>query len=289
MHPDNSFYGHDVVLRQYAGLDPSARLGVHVQHGWQLGTGLNDVPRLVPWIDKLVWNTRNELACRREGIDRSTAVGAPFVYLARCRRAHRRSSRSGTIFFPFHSWERWHVDAQHEELALAILDREQGPVTVCLYDREFRMPWVREVYESAGFRVVTNGPRDGNPAFLSRLFDALDGHARVASNRVTTAAFCGAHLGLDVEVYGPAFRLDRPDDPGEIFRTSDLLHAVAHGGLSGSDAQLLGDQELGADHIRSPDELRELLRLDIGAGTFRRLRFLSEHHIRRAWVNRPWG
>src|SRR5207253_10449276 len=137
--------------------------------------------------------------------------------------------------------------------------RETGPVTVCLYGREYAQAAVRRVYEGAGFRVICHGYRD-DPHFTRRQHDELLNHDRVVANRVATALWHGALLGLEAEVYGPVFSILGAEEAEAWDRMQrDRWPELFDGGLPGEKAMELARDELGAGLVRAPDELREVL------------------------------
>jgi hypothetical protein len=173
--------------------------------------------------------------------------------------------REGTIWYPFHGWEGQHVLGDHDGLMAEIRRTETGPVTVCLYWQEYRDKHVRQRYERAGFRVICHGYRGGwwkdlDPGFLYRQLAELRKHARVASNRLCSAVFYGALAGCEPAVYGDPMQLEREKSAfggqPRILREWAGLHG-AH--VDPEAAHRLAIDELGADRLLSPAELRRLL------------------------------
>jgi hypothetical protein len=264
-HPDNLFYGHGEVLRAAAGIEDTERpLWGHLQHGWQLGTGLNDRRRLVPWLPKLVWNETNRLLATSDGIARVEAIGAPFLYLDRMHAVDEvPSAPTGvlpTIAYPFHGWERAGTTGSHDRLAHELRSNEGGSITVCLYWMEHDQPAIRRAYESVGHRVVCNGRRE-DPGFLLRQREELARNRRVVTNRPCSALWYGMWMGLEAEILGGPARLegDRTGGLEAIHRRRwpDLFR----GTVGATKGRGLAAAELGAAHIREPDDLAALLRL----------------------------
>lgn len=287
MHPDNDFYGHRSVLLEYAGLVAGERVFAHIQHGWHHGTGISVGPRLVPWLPKLLWSSRNERECARLGIEHGRAIGAPFVYAATSEQSGT-ASPAGTIFYPFHGWARATAVGSHDDLVDEIAEREPGPVTICLYHLEAGNERIRRPYEEKGFRITSHGDRDGNPRFLHDQITELRRHRRVATNRVSTALFYGAHLGLEPAVYGPWFAL-RGEDRSVETEHRRLLPELFDESASLADVRAVADRELGADLRLSPAELKRALGVDGGRlwREQRRARVQASFQIRRLWANRP--
>ncbi len=287
-HPDNAFYGHNRLLAEYAGFGASPPpIRGHIQHGWSEANGLSLKPRLVSWLPKLVWNDVNRKAAHEAGIDPIEVIGAPFCYYDRISALAPPGPRS-TIYYPFHGWERDDILGSHHELVAAIADHEDGPVTVCLYWREFDQPAVRQVYMDAGFRVVCHGYR-GDPHFTIRQREELLRHDRIASNRAATAIWYGGYLGRAMEVYGPLFSIVGADEAARYDRYQrSRWPELFGGGMEAEASRELAAYELGDGFVLEPGELKELL-----GWTPRALRRAplvkaashAEHHARRIGYN----
>lgn len=285
-HPDNLFYGHSRALSEYAGEGPNPPvIWGHIQHGWAPGHGLALKPRLVGWLPKLVYSEANAAAARAAGIGPVVPIGAPFCYLAAQEDRARPAPPRSTIAYPFHGWERDDVRGSHRELARSLAEREQGPVTVCLYWREYDQPDVRRIYEDAGFRVVTHGYREDS-LFLRRLHDELLQHDRLVTNRVATALWYGGLLGREIEVYGPVFSIISPEEASSF----DAMQRgrwpeLFSGPMDPVKARALAASELGAANVRVPQELREVLGWTgrkRRVGSLARAAVHTEHQVRRA-------
>jgi hypothetical protein len=268
MYPTNHFYGHNIVLGAYADCLPGPPpIVAHLQHGWNPWTGFGrrylnagDPRRLMPGLPKLVWTRHNVAECEARGL-RADAVGAPFVYLtAMLQPSGQGQSRAqdGTIVYPYHS----HVHrAPRDEKGYVdeVRDREGPGATVCLYWREHEESEIRQLYERAGFRVIFHGLR-GDPLFLFRQHQELRAHARVVTNRASSALWYGGYLGLEMEIYGPVFASGTVEE-GEQFaqlqaeRWPDLLA----GPVGGVEGHRQAAHELGASERRDPAVLRRLL------------------------------
>jgi hypothetical protein len=267
VHPANHLYGHGTILREAAGVHELRPIRGYVQHGWAVGSGLDAPYRLVRWLPNLVWSAENLEAARHAGLRHVEAVGAPFCYLADSDAVERGTNRPaparGAIVYPHHGWRRAGVQGDHQAMIDAIAARESGDVTVCLYWREFEDEVVRRHYEHAGFRVISHGGAE-DPRFLVRLRDELLNHRRAVTNRIGTAIWYAAYLGLNVEVYGPLFVVQETAAEADSFDRLQRARwpAIFTGELEGADARALGADQLGAEYVRSPTELRRLLGLE---------------------------
>lgn len=271
MDHTNHWYGHAHILAEYCGLDPKSPPPVRgvIQHGWTFVHGLgyghiNDAS-----FTKLVWS---DVARRRGqiiGWRDYAVIGSPFAYLDRILPAEP-VERSGTIWYPFHGTKDYEsVQGEHTELIDEIKATEGGPVTICLYYVEYDDPIVRNHYLDAGFRVICHGRRGQqwqgtDRFFLFRQLSEMRRHARVASNRLSTAVMYGAAVGCEPAVYG---------DPMEFvgvkagFNGDGLLEALypQFFGAQVPDvaaAQSVARQEIGMDRLLGPAELRYVLGWD---------------------------
>jgi hypothetical protein len=282
-HPDNHFYGHNRALARYAGLE-HARIRGHLQHGWSTGHGFGARVRQVSWLPLLGWGNRTCDEARAAGLRNVTLIGAPFVYLASTIDRNRPKPR-GTVVYPFHGTDRQRLTGSHARLAAEIAEREQGPVTVCLYWAD-RSPDAVAAYEAHGFTVTSHGRRE-DPGFLERQLDLLRRHDRIVTNRVGSALWYGAHLGLEAEIYGPTFGIAPLEDVDHLLRrfARSEWPELHRGPVDGDRAAELADVELGAERRRAPEELADLLggtsptRLAVEVGLAR-----VEHGLRRVAV-----
>jgi hypothetical protein len=262
MDSSNHWYGHAHILAEYCGLDPAKppRIAGVVQHGWNVLHGFGPGHQPPPGFVKYVWSDVARRRGQAVGWRDYAVIGSPWAYLLELQ-PERPAERSGTIFYPFHTWEQGSVEGDHGELIDVIKATETPPVTVCLYWIEYQMPEVRAAYEDAGFRVICHGQRGTlwqgtNRRFLHGQLAELRKHERVASNRLTTAVFYGASVGCETGVYGPAmdFLEDRGgfDSKNLIQRLYPDLHRVS------IDPGLMTEitrTELGLDAVLSPAEL----------------------------------
>ncbi|MCG5217242.1 hypothetical protein [Streptosporangium sp. KLBMP 9127] len=237
-----------------------------MQHGWNYlhGYAPNDA-WCTPGYPRFVWS---EVLARRGwsmGRRGHYVIGSPWAYLLAMEPAQAEvPERAGTIWYPFHGWEKHAVRGDHARLVDEIRGVEKGPVTVCLYWLEYRDPEIRKWYERAGFRVICHGDRgsrwDGRGSgFLSKQLGELRRHRRVASNRLSSAILYGASVGCDVAVYGDPMTLEeeRPEYGGteRRLRMWPELHGTE---IDSTAAREVAAYELGFAHLAGPEELRVL-------------------------------
>jgi hypothetical protein len=197
------------------------------------------------------------------GRRQATVTGAPFLYLlAFTPPPAEPITRKGTIWYPFHGWERQRVRGDHARLVDDIMDTEPGPVTFCLYWHEYRNDRIRAEYEQAG-RVICHGYRgyhrlDTDIRFLHHQLAELRTHERVASNRLSSAIFYGVAAGCRPAVYGDPMHLESGDGPTaeRIRRQWPELHGKWP---DPAVAEPVALAELGAGYLATPAELRAML------------------------------
>ena len=269
MHHANHFYGHAHVLAAYTGLDKMhpPRMSGYLQHGWNIGDGLAPGTPYVAGTSVFLWSEQARRRSWSLGRRSTVVVGAPWIYLDAMQRAKAEPpvERQGTIWYPFHGWEGQEVLGDHRRLIDQINEVETGPVTVCLYFYEYKMPAVRGLYENAGFRVISHGNRghwwrNTDAEFLYKQMAELRRHKRVASNRLTSAIFYGSYVGCEPAVYGDPMVLDG-EDPAfggqtRIRRQWPEMHGEA---IDPAVAYARACEQLGRDYMCAPLELRQIV------------------------------
>jgi hypothetical protein len=196
-------------------------------------------------------------------------IGSAWAYLLEMERRSPTTAtaeRAGTIFYPFHGWEGQEVVGDHRAMLRQLQEVEQGPLTVCLYWVEYENPEIRAVYEQAGCRVITHGNRGfaymgTDQRFLRKQHAELLAHARVVSNRLSSAILYGASVGCGVGVYGDPMVL-QGEDPvyGGVERQRRNWPELHQEVVPQRDVEALAHEELGIRHVREPAEILDLFR-----------------------------
>jgi hypothetical protein len=258
--PDNDFYGHRTALARYCGLRQSSpAVFGSIRHGWQPDLG-EIGERRIPSAPIFVWNRREQDEAARRGIPNVIAIGAPFLYAASTLAAGDGGPPvgAGTIVFPLHSGGMTHTSQDHGQLIEQVEAEEQGPFTVSVFYQDLHRPEVVEPFRRAGWRRVSFGSRD-DPLFLTRLVLELAAHRAVVSDLVSSAVWYGAHLGRRVRLMGPTPQIVRRSGSDPQLERYERWPQLREPGVEGEAATALAAVELGADCMRSPDELAALL------------------------------
>lgn len=268
MHHANHYYGYSHLLARYCGLDERdpPRIHGYLQHGWNIADGMAGDHGYVAGVPLFLWSERTRRRAVSLGRRPSYVVGSPWAYLLLMEpRLGAVENREGTIWYPFHGWEGQRVVGDHARLIDRIRDTEPGPVTICLYWQEYLSRSVRRRYERAGFRVICHGFRGGrwtdlDPGFPYRQLAEQRRHARVASNRLSTAVFFGILAGCEAAVYGDPMLLEAEDPTTGGQARIRREWAALHGEHVDADvARETAVAELGADRLLPPAELRRML------------------------------
>lgn len=271
MHHANHFYGHAHVLARYCGLDEEhpPRMHGYLQHGWNIGDGLAPGTPYTAGSPIFLWSEQTRRRAWSLGRRNTIVTGAPWIYLLALEPEpdpQPGEERTGTIFYPFHGWERQEIKGDHRRLISMINEVEEGPVTICLYWQEYQNRRIRRLYERAGFRIVCHGYRghwwnDTDTRFLYKQLAELRRHKRVASNRVSSALWYGILAGCEPAVYGDPMVLDGEDPTfggvARIRRQWPELHGTS---VDVAVAREMARDELGADYLAAPAELREIFK-----------------------------
>jgi hypothetical protein len=270
MHHHNDWYAHVRLLARYADVPagpPRPRIWAYLQHGWNVHNGFGARTPLMPGVPKLVWSP----APRRRGWALGErdfhVIGAPWAYLLSMEPdlgVVPPKLRGGTIFYPFHGFEKQSIFGDHRRLAAEVRASETGPITVCLYWLDHRVREIRETYADMGFRVITHGYRGdrytpGDIDFLRRQLVELRSHSRVVSNRLSTALFYGASVGCDIGVYGEEMLIeDEHPAYGGNDRVRRLWPELHDPAVPTGIASAAARTELGLAHVAEPAEIRAL-------------------------------
>jgi hypothetical protein len=273
LHPFNAFYGHDVVLKRYAGIPERRPLKAAVEHGFVIDDVVAELDRRIRLPLYLCQSPRRaEVLARGLPGVRVVPIG-PLVHYARA--LHPAPERPASparrvVLFPAHSTHS--VRSRYDvERLLSLTEAWRASfdeTVVCLYWRDV-LAGAAETYRSRGLRCVTAGHMH-DPRFLFRLLDVLDDASAVVSNEPGTHVAYAVTLGIPVWLVPEPVEYDAPDaaadqrealeDPGGHERRSLLFALFAEPRQALSDRQrLVVDDLVGASFVRSPEVLRELL------------------------------
>ena len=266
MDTQNHFYSHAGVLARHCGLRRPRHLAGLLQHGWTatspVAANFGDFPhvdgrgrrRLLVWSHgSRAWSPEREPAL-------TEAIGAPWLYLAqlvgRGPVGPSGADERPTLVVPLHGTRVIRRPGDHAALAAEVREREGAAVVSVHHEDLHDLDLVRG-WRSGGHDLVSFGART-DPAFLPRQLGLMLGVGRVVSNRLSTAVLYAAALGIPVAVYGDPFTTQR-DEHAAYERLVEVWPEF-HGERPDPEVTTaLARRELGADHVRGPEELRDLL------------------------------
>lgn len=266
MDIQNHFYGHTAVLAHAAGQPRVRHLAGLVQHGWvvtsPLVSNMGQFPSVGLPGDRrrvLVWSHEARSWDPADEVRPTTAIGAPWLYLVRLMRDAGVEAdpvvEPRPLIMPMHGTHVHRVESDARALADYYLQTE-GPSTICLHVEDLKDPEMVAAWSVGGNQVVSAGGRF-DTHFMTRLYLGMQRASRVVSNRAGTSTWYAASLGLPSCVHGPEPRLvGQGSDVGARMR--ELWPEVCTQSPDVDAVRAVSDLELGAGHLRDPEELRVL-------------------------------
>ncbi|MBK9724383.1 MAG: hypothetical protein IPO89_04910 [Actinomycetales bacterium] len=264
MDTQNHFYGHSTVLARYAGLRRPRHLAGLLQHGWTalspLEVNFGDFPRVGAEGDArrlLVWSHASR-AWDPQTQDRpSTAIGAPWLYLARMLRPTLppHDPAASPLVIPMHGTHVARLDADPAAMARFYRD-SLGPATICLHVEDLGHRDLVAAWSLPGNEIVSAGSRF-DPLFLVRLLTGMAAAGRVVSNRLQTAVWYAIAIGVPASVHGPVPRI-RGESEAALERLRATWPEVHGEEVPLARSAPLADDELGARYLRPAEQVRAL-------------------------------
>lgn len=274
IHPFNAFYGHDWILKRYAGQPERSVLKGAIEHGVTLDDMLPDLDRRLKLPTYLAFGSRRARLVERElpGVE-AVPIGPLIRYAEALHPARPGDDGRRLLVFPAHSIQTGVVEFDVDAFLSAV--REYGAefdeVVVCLYWKDVLLGRA-EAYRKRGLRCVTAGHMYDRQ-FLFRFLDLLRAATAVATNEV------GTHVPYAVLTGKPVWIVRQPLDyrfargtahdqraAADLLRTRqpELLSTLAD--LFGRTVREVSAEQrrfvedlVGVEHLRSPEELRAVL------------------------------
>lgn len=260
---ENLLYGHLHILARECGLPVTPFLSGQLQHGW-VGTdgwGLYEGRKIRS--KKFVWSKRVANEIVNGGGKNVFDIGAPWLYMLRQQRFQDRNAKRipKVIAYPLHAQPWARTRNTHSEYSRYLFDR-YGKVTVSLHWTEYSDPTILDLYKKFNHSIVTNGIgtpwlKNFDMDYLLKQFHILNTHTLFVSNTFQTAALYALSLGLQVEFGGPVGWTEEKHIHmayGTLGRDYWMNRASDSG-----EQESLWREELGANSVKSPQNLNELL------------------------------
>jgi hypothetical protein len=265
----NAYYGNGRILKQYAGLPTSYSVKAVIPHGVVFDeTYVWKAEARAPVPVVLCWPPYREQAYATLAGKKVIPSAAPFLYVLEMLKTQLQPARQGTIFFPHHSTHHITANMDFDRLAeaLADLDAEYKPVTVCIYWRDYGLGH-HLPFEKRGLRIVSAGHMF-DPDFLYRLYHLCSIHRYASANGLGSNLFYSVKAGCSYFYFDGA--VSRPlaedhvrerDVSGTPASTELALKALFSSREPFATAQQLSaaDYYLAADRLKSQVDLRKQL------------------------------
>jgi hypothetical protein len=291
IHPFNAFYGHDRILKRYAGRPERRPLAAAVEHGLVVDDTVSSIERRLALPVHLTQSQyRADVVARAIPGVEAVPIGPMIRYVEALHPPPQLPGRDGVVLFPAHSVHTMDADYDVDELLRRTADYRSAfrDTTVCLYWRDVLLG--RDAaYRAAGLACTTAGHMY-DPLFLFRLLDILRRAAAVVTNEV------GTHVAYAVLVGCPVWIVDQPvayresaDTPDDQVAALDaFLAAPTTGDLEKlfaaptdaptPDQRAAIASATGEPHMRTREELARIL---AGADA----RYLGERPLARRMVD----
>lgn len=282
VHAPNAFYGHDHVLRRYAGITGAEPLRVAIEHGIVFNDFMWHVDLMTRMPMFLCANQRRATMFESRTRKRGIAVGPMILYAAAA--VVERPRESTLVAFPAHSTHHMSSVFDAEEFA-DTLERDGAAyqrVVVCMYWKDYLAGRAR-TYEQRGFTITTAGHMY-DPGFLDRLVEILRGASAVVSNEVGTHLLYSVLLGRPVWLRRQQVGFEARSshvherDGGSIHEHPNTVRCIElfetpTTEITGAQREYV-DEMTGRAQFRSPSEMRALL--DEAAASYRRTATLED-------------
>lgn len=267
----NAFYGHNKIIKYYAGIPSGESLKAVFLHG------VTDISTDYVWeaekkalVPVLYYYWPNSYRKYSEKTNKIVLPGtAPFVYVTKMLSVKTVPKREGTIFFPTHSSHHITSIVDFEKLAngLQKLDDKFKPVTICIYWRDYNLGH-HKIFEEKGFKVVSAGHMF-DPLFLFRFYHLCSTHKYSASNEIGSHLFYSVKAGcsffftdyIQAVKKGSEIFLKRGTSTPDPTIVSNLVELFSTSWDRSTIEQVdTVDEFLGVKNLKTPDKLRAELR-----------------------------
>ena len=235
----NEYYGLDLIVKKFIGLDQKASLKFGIPHGVELGDAkFANVYGYRINLSTLTYNNpiglRNIVNHNVPG--RRIPAEHPFLILIEMMRSlgmiNNKKIRNATLFFPAHRnavFDFINKDYDKEIcMKLDSLRSMKGEVEISLPFIDIEMKR-HLTYENFGFNVVSSG-HIFDPKFLSRFINLTTSYNRIASAEVGSHLIYSAAVGCSTEFWNLGMPLvqqidaaEHISDPYEIDPTTKAL------------------------------------------------------------------
>ena len=199
MYLDNNWYGHRYILSKYCKCKDKPAFAT-IQHGWiskQEGEKFSTKRKII-FAPYLSWNKNIFKTFKKDKIQKTIPIGAPFLYLDKIIKYRKKNKAKGTVLFPSHSikkmptHKKFDQNILKEDVVNHIEKNYKGPYTVCLFYTDYKKKKIN-FYKKRGWKVVCCGSRSNN-FFLFNVHKILSEHESVICTDFTSALIYAMYL-----------------------------------------------------------------------------------------------
>jgi len=272
-YSENTIYGINLILKDYANFPRFLPLPCHMEHGW---TPLSDALPSDLEIDKplmLVFSKRRQKSWKMQSKTPVYIMGSPLIHYRRMHKITKKPDARGTIVFPGHSTadieSSYNIEKYCQELKS--LPKKFHPLTICLFWPDCVSKNIN-IYRKAGFKVVTAGPRfKKGLQFAKNFYKILSTNQYATSNEIGSFTFYALDMGIPFFLtgeiplnintqglnkdMGETARIDQQyfgRKAIKMFSTGPITKILPH-------QRKFADDEMGLDDCLAPKQMNELL------------------------------
>ena len=271
MYPDNNWYGHRSILLRYLGVKDQRIFG-SFQHGWYKKNIDYTVRKFNTFIPYFAWNETIYKNAKKNRNNKVFITGSPFIYLDKLKK--KKFKGKGVLFFPAHNYpvseKNFHdkkidyIKFNHIDYIKKIKKLARGPYTVSIYYSDFSKK-IAKIYRQQGWTVKISGNRQ-DPKALDKLYNLINKSEYIISSEPSTSILYSLFLKKKTRIIFDKTKYKNTTyykSHLNILKKKDKIYKDLYKKfVFGSEAINFANKELGYNHLKSKDELRNILGLN---------------------------
>ena len=225
-----------------------------IQHGWAYETNIEWFNREIikdNSIPVLSWGDRFYDGLLEHNVE-SIKIGAPILYKDNIDMSWIEPDVNSAIYFPAHGKDGI-LATDYNTLVQVKDDLPVDKITVCLHPHDYTKE-IMSILTDAGFSCTTAG-NEYRSGFLWRCLALMAAHGIVAGNSISSASFYAALVNRPFVLAGSYLTNNWPKVIGKE-RAKDFFPEFLTLSRVHKDISM---QELGANYVKAPDELRRAI------------------------------
>ena len=280
---DNNLYRIAYWLKSYAGLDVNKSLDASIEHGVFFGNLVREDDRLYPVKSMITFGNRRIKHLEYGGINKNIIAVGPYIHYAQSLLSYQEKSdlkaKLGRtlLVFPSHGIIGVTATFNNDEFIEEIerVRKDFDTVLISLYWTDVLKPDLVASYEALGYKIVTSGHRfDLN--FLSRQKSFIELADYTMSNNLGTHVGYCIHLNKPHYIFQQRVFYDAKDQKTQKhlsdasnqdnnltyeWELKEICEAINQYEIDITEKQReIVEEYWGESYIRTPEELRNLLR-----------------------------